>query len=61
MVAVINKSAVKKLALEYALVRFPGGKFTRVSAEFLENVDLEIRNVVRRRIHELPSVGKTIK
>lgn len=61
MALLINRSAVKKLALEEALVRFPGGKFTRVSGEFLLAIEGEVKESVKRKVAQLASVGKTIK
>jgi len=60
MPLLINRSAVKKLALELALERFPAGRFTRVSGEFLLAVEGEVKESVRRKVNALPSIGKTI-
>lgn len=61
MASLINKSAVKAAALAFALVRYPSGKFTRVSAEFLLGIEGETKRVIEARVNALPSVGKTIK
>lgn len=61
MALLINKSAVKKLAVEFALERYPSGKFKRVSGSFVECVNEDVRTAIKRRIDQLPTVGKTIK
>lgn len=54
----INRSAVKKLALGIARTR--AHKFSRVSAEFLVEMDARLRGMIVSHIHNLPSKGKTI-
>jgi len=54
----INKAQVKKFALEVAKNRYH--KFTRVSNEFLVDVDSKIRGIIINHVNSLPSVGKTI-
>lgn len=61
MANLINRSAVKKMALEVALVRYPSGKFSRVSAEFLLGIEGEVKRIVELRVNAIPSVGHTIK
>ena len=57
----INRSAVKQHTLKVADQRFPDGRMTRVSDSFLRGVEAEIRNLIRKRISQHPSVGKTIR
>lgn len=52
------RSAVKKLALEIARNR--SHKFTRVSAEFLCDMDARLRGMIISHVHGLPSKGMTI-
>lgn len=59
--SLINRSAVKQYTLEIADQRFPDGKMTRVSDSFLKGVEAEVRNLIRKRISQHPSVGKTIR
>lgn len=60
MPSLINRAAVKRLALEMS-VRLRDSKFTRVSATFLNDVDAALCNLVTRRVHDHPSVGKTLQ
>lgn len=55
----INASAVKKLALKISL-NTQGGKFTRVSKEFLEGISAAVAETVAIRVHRAPSKGKTL-
>lgn len=59
MSSLINKRAVKIFSLELGQARFH--KFTRVSADFLIEVEGVVKDYIRRKIEGLPSVGKTIK
>lgn len=54
----INKSAVKKLALELAAKRHH--KFTRVGAKFYDAANRQISLWAMQYIASLPSKGKTI-
>ena len=58
MKSLINKKAVKELALNLAKNRYH--KFTRVSKEFLEQMEFNLRGSIQRHIEGLPSKGKTI-
>lgn len=55
--SLINRAAVKKFALETQRAH----KFERVSKEFLDVVEAELRVAVRRRVLTHPSKGKTLK
>jgi len=57
--SLINRAKVKRIALEIAAVE-RSHKFTRVSKDFLDNVEAELKNVIRSKIKALPSKGKTI-
>ena len=54
----INKSAVKKAALEIAGKRYH--KFTRVSAGFLAQANGALKDYLDKKIAGYPSVGKTL-
>ena len=56
----INKKSVKLYALECSN-RYRGGKFTRVGAEFFDEIDADLRRIVRRRVQSHPTLGKTLK
>jgi hypothetical protein len=55
----VNRSAVKKMALQLSKDN-RAGKFTRVSAEFLERVNSATDAYVRQAVQSHPSVGKTL-
>lgn len=54
----LNRKAVKRLALEMAKNR--AHKFTRVSAEFLVDMDSRLRGMIVSHVSNLPSRGMTI-
>ena len=60
MSVLINKAAVKKYALHLSKSN-RGGKFTRISGEFLEAINGAVVRAVIDRVHCHPSVGKTLK
>jgi hypothetical protein len=57
----INAKACRDFALEAAKVHRPAHPFERVSKEFLEQLNNDIRNLIISRVRNHPSVGKTIK
>jgi hypothetical protein len=57
----INAKSCREFALEAARTHRPAQPFERVSKEFLEQIDREVRNLIIRRVQGMPSVGKTIK
>lgn len=59
MITLVNKSGVRKFALDCASRR--AHKFTRVSAEFYDDIEYRIRDLIRKKIEMLPSLGETIK
>jgi predicted AAA+ superfamily ATPase len=59
MSSLLNKSHVKKFALAYAQAN-RGGRFERVSAQFIEEVEAELRLSIGKRIMTQPSKGKTL-
>jgi hypothetical protein len=57
----INAKACREFALEAAKVHRPAHPFERVSKEFLDQLNCEVRNLIVSKIRNHPSVGKTIK
>lgn len=60
MNSLLNKSNVRKLALEHSAAH-RAGKFNRVSKEFIEAVEANTRAFIAARVHSHPSIGKTLK
>lgn len=56
----INKAQVKKYALHLSKTK-RGGKFTRVSSQFLDTINGLVAAEVINRVHSHPSLGKTLK
>jgi hypothetical protein len=56
----INAAAVKQYALD-ASTSDRGGKFTRVSKTFLNDVEANVQRMVRRLVQAHPSKGKTLQ
>ena len=54
----INRSKVKEFALEMAKRR--AHKFTRVGRGFFIKCEGNLKDFIRRKVHSLPSKGKTI-
>jgi hypothetical protein len=57
-VKLINRSQVKKFALDMARTR--AHKFTRVGGPFFIQCEANLKEFVRNYVHRLPSKGKTI-
>lgn len=61
----INRASVKRLALDLARQRFQGTqfehKYTRVSKEFLDEIEASVRRFTGERIRNMPTMGKTIR
>ena len=55
----INRSAVKRYALKAVGSR--AHKFTRVSAEFLNDVEAVLLRCIEQRVRQHPSKGKTLR
>lgn len=55
----INRAAVRRFALQLSKDT-RAGKFTRVSEQFLVEVNAHVAAHVRAKIHSAPSVGKTL-
>lgn len=58
MKSLINRKACKEFALSCAKSR--AHKFTRCSKSFLESVEAILMGVIRQKIEQHPSVGKTL-
>lgn len=57
----INQKNCRDFTLEAAKTHRPAHPFERVSKEFLEQLDREVRNIIIQKVKALPSVGKTVK
>lgn len=57
----INAKAVKELALHTLATTRPAWGANRVSQEFLEKIDAQVHALVVGKIHQAPSLGKTLK
>ena len=57
---ILNRKAVKELALAVSKTQ-RSGRFTRVSAEFVERIEAMTRRMIEREIREQPSLGVTLK
>jgi hypothetical protein len=56
----INKARVRQLALDYAK-KTRAHEWTRVSQEFLDRIEAQTAEAIRREINRAPSVGSTLK
>lgn len=59
LVSLLNRRQVRTYTLNVAKSR--AHMFTRVSEAFLIDCEVQLKAVIRERIHRLPSVGRTIK
>ena len=50
---------VKNLALKYS-TEYKGGKFTRVSSDFLERINARVAIMIAGEVQRHPFVGKTL-
>jgi hypothetical protein len=56
----INEKAVKAFALERVQVVRAGWKATRVSRQFLDQVNAQLRTLIDNKLRQHPSRGETI-
>ena len=56
---ILNRSAARRYALEFALANRP--KFTRVSQEFLDRIEARAKAVIQAEVQRHPSLGVTLK
>lgn len=59
MSSLLNRKQAKQFTLHIAGKR--AHKFTRVSPEFLDKCEANLKEFIRTSVHRLPSVGKTIR
>ena len=59
MEQLISRSKTKKYIKEVAK-RTRGGKFTRVSEGFVDELESDLRVLIHQKIHRHPSIGKTL-
>ncbi|MFC1781582.1 hypothetical protein ACFLZ8_04915 [Planctomycetota bacterium] len=57
----INRAQCKKFALRWAKEHRKGWSANRVSKQFLDDLDIKVRNMIQSAIARHPSVGQTIK
>ena len=57
----INRASCKKLAVRWAAEHRNGWLPTRVSKQFLDDVNAKVRLLIQQSINKHRSVGKTIK
>jgi hypothetical protein len=57
--SLLNKTHVKRRALQYS-EEMRNGKFTRVSAEFLADLERLVDRTIQSKVHTHPSKGKTL-
>lgn len=55
----LNRSKVKSQALSYSR-EFKGGKFNRVSVDFLVKINTKLRALIKEAVLATPSKGKTL-
>lgn len=60
MRSLLNRAACKEYALEQSR-NLRNGRFTRVSKEFLDDVEAHLRAAIAARVHKAPSLGVTLK
>ncbi len=57
--SLINKAQVKRKALEVATAE-RSHKFTRVSQQFIDDIEATVRNAIVTKVKATPSKGKTL-
>ena len=57
--SLLNKTHVKRRALQYSQ-EMRNGKFTRVSSEFLAELERLIDRTIQSKVHTHPGKGKTL-
>lgn len=58
--SLLNRAAVRAFALEQSR-QLRLGRFTRVSAGWLDDLEAQLRATIARRVHSAPSIGKTLQ
>lgn len=56
----VNRAALKEYSLDIS-ARYKKGKFTIVSAAFMDEVEEHMRMYVYRKVTRHPFIGKTLK
>ena len=57
--SLINRSAVKKMALRLS-EDTRNGTFTRVGSSFIDRIEYKLEAIIRSEVHQHPSTGKTL-
>lgn len=58
--SILNRKAVKAFALECSQTS-RNGKFTRVSEDLLQTLEIKVREIISKHVSSHPSIGKTIE
>ena len=58
--SLLNRKACKEFALKWAQANRRGWKPTRVSKQFIDDLDAKVMLLVQRAVNSHRSVGKTI-
>jgi len=56
----INRSKVKKFAIQFAQQQIRTKNHSRVSVSFLERINDRVRNMIIDEVKRQPTVGKTL-
>ncbi len=59
-ISYINRAQVKRLLLELAEKRFQKRKFTRVSKQTLDDIEIMVVNGCQMKVQDQPTKGKTL-
>ncbi len=59
--ALINRAQCKKFALRWAQENRKGWSASRVSKQYLDDIEAKVRILIQLSINRHPSVGQTIK
>ena len=59
--ALLNHTAVRRYILKMAKDHRPGWNCTQVSGEALMDIELKVRGILERAVHQHPSRGKTFR
>lgn len=57
--SLLNKTNIKRRALQYSQ-EMRNGKFTRISAEFIADIERLVDRTIHSKVHTHPSKGKTL-
>jgi hypothetical protein len=58
---IVSPSKTREYALAMAQAHRPAAKFTRVSKEFIDAVEAQVKAVILQRIKSHPTIGITLR